>query len=1229
MKIKLILFIVFALYSYNVNASMYSYVCDNKKCYNTERKEVWDNYYMYKVYDKSVDKYKINKQVIENFTKTFDNYLSKIINDYWSLTIEIEDFCEWNCSNNPNWIDKKFTLDKLINFSTWFYIVEDNWFRNNEILKTYESWHDYLFTNFKKIINELHFKAGLPVWDKKNKLKDIVWNILSYSFDDKKFNLRNVCDFKNPVGNIICKKTTEKQISYGHTDKYKYISWEIKQAKDFVKDTFKVANTYKISEFDDINSDATLIKAWESIIFNFWFEDYLDFMEKKTKYTYKMYYWIWNNIPSETDIPQLSETIVIKNNDLSVSSDWIGDNIDEIVSINYVKDSNWNDEKEEKHINAFIKEWITFSKAGEYNFYLSVINETSWAKMEITKINNISLNVMHNDNIKSWDWNIKDFDVKDNIAQKWYNVDYPFKVEFNLKDSFWNNHFDKIDWYEISLAAWTSDKIELSIDGDDTVYWIWWNSISWIKTWDNSKATFYFRVREPWYHVLNWFNFKIKYKEDESNYLQSNKTTILYWVVPKNLYNGSQKMKMYIKVPVYEKLPITCANQVNINFRCTSDNWSWCYMKYNNDTNYKNFINQSYLNESDNGTKITLKIRDNAYNWRAYSWIMNHVDTKAPTIKIRKGSDVFENNKKYSYLANSDDLVLNFKEITTENCHANLKYELKKNNIFYMSGTLDAVKNWKVSLDQELKIEKFFENSRVSEKLTIKIIDAYWNSYTNDVIFSIYPDLLSENNSTLTAPFNKKDKYANNVDEYTYILNLKDRYDNPIYSKSILLINQDCNNTSGCNTLTTDETNDSWSDTLKEKWLWKTNNDWKINFRIKSLAPWEFTEKFSVKMNNWNNYYVDNNNDKTINIWGFKNTNFFNKPIITKLTIPWVSNPAINTEYKYNINLTNTWKLTSISNWELWVIETSIINKVVWHSWKSFSLIWNKNFSLSNRDLSFSWTVNAISNHTEAIEIWTNKLKISYKLWWYLISYYLDDVDLEWQWCNVETLWVKVYWTLEWEWKSSDVWQIKNFSDLPKAKLRWKIRENAYKLIRNRIHNTTVNWVKFIEWNITITWTPQYETLIVKNWNVIISWDLNTNNKKLWIIVLKDNYDVLSDYETSWNIYVNNSVKIINAIIYADWTFRSANSTWSTYSDASLGIPLKMNWSLFTRNTIWWSIWENTLPWGKLTKDSNLAYIYDLNNVRKQVLKCSSDYAFIIKYNSSIQSNPPKWFDIN
>jgi hypothetical protein len=138
--------------------------------------------------------------------------------------------------------------------------------------------------------------------------------------------------------------------------------------------------------------------------------------------------------------------------------------------------------------------------------------------------------------------------------------------------------------------------------------------------------------------------------------------------------------------------------------------------------------------------------------------------------------------------------------------------------------------------------------------------------------------------------------------------------------------------------------------------------------------------------------------------------------------------------------------------------------------------------------------------------------------------------------------------------------------------------------------------------------------------------------KLLGIIVIKDSYNVKTDYNKAWNIYVANTIKTINAIIYADGALRSADASWNIYPDSKLLERLELYGSLVSRNTIGWATQaEGTdylLPGSAKTLDYDLASIYDLNYLRKTPICSADDYAFLIRYNSRVVTNPPKGFSL-
>jgi len=398
-----------------------------------------------------------------------------------------------------------------------------------------------------------------------------------------------------------------------------------------------------------------------------------------------------------------------------------------------------------------------------------------------------------------------------------------------------------------------------------------------------------------------------------------------------------------------------------------------------------------------------------------------------------------------------------------------------------------------------------------------------------------------------------------------------------------------------------------------------TKYDWKINFLLKWKTWWN-TPYTNYQKISWIKYN-------------------FKKPYSLNLSLNDSSKIEMLKEQKYNLKLNNIWNINWISNWKLYSNNTNTKPITNNHYWVNTII---NNFSFwSNPNpwaYLFNWTINS-NNEKNILDKPTVKainLPISYNLGWNFVKYNLDGNELNW--CEISTLWLKVTGIMQWSWRSkytTSEWA--NFSNMDKFEYKTQIRKNAYKLIRNRNSETIVNWVKYVEWNANISGVINYETIIVKNWNIIISNDITTSTwKPLWIIVISDWYNVMNNpSSTNWNIYINNNVSNINAVIYSDWAFMSANSLWSNYSDLDLWSKLTLKWSLFSRNTIWGSVKINNfykLPWNITVSSTiinkDLSKKYDLNNIRKVLNLCWENfYSFLIEYDPSVQSNPPKWFE--
>ncbi len=262
-------------------------------------------------------------------------------------------------------------------------------------------------------------------------------------------------------------------------------------------------------------------------------------------------------------------------------------------------------------------------------------------------------------------------------------------------------------------------------------------------------------------------------------------------------------------------------------------------------------------------------------------------------------------------------------------------------------------------------------------------------------------------------------------------------------------------------------------------------------------------------------------------------------------------------------------------------------------------------------------------------------------------DWYFNNTDIEFT--NIKFRWLETTWKTQAKGKQT-VWNndiMQNFSDLSLSNPRSLIRQNGYKITKWMKNGQVVKWIKYVEWDVYISWDPSlglepYETLVVKDWNVIIEDNLNTSWKKLWIIVLKDWYDINKDFKNKWNIYIEPNVTYIHAALYADWWLISANTDGEPFIEDSvertetLNKQLVIKWFLFTRNTIWWAFaywWDYILPWWSKTTDFDMALIYDINLLRRNndwypsIYNKTKDWNVVTLYDALLQTDCPKWFN--
>lgn len=487
--------------------------------------------------------------------------------------------------------------------------------------------------------------------------------------------------------------------------------------------------------------------------------------------------------------------------------------------------------------------------------------------------------------------------------------------------------------------------------------------------------------------------------------------------------------------------------------------------------------------------------------------------------------------------------------------------------------------------------------------------------------------------------------YANFTDSFKYETRVIDKYKNPIREKTV--ISMEC-----MDWCIPDRATTKW---IVAKWFWKNPNDkeWKNKFEIVSAVPneqtWAVKPIFEWKYKKWNPNYQDIDWEETKFEIESKVEKVYQEPILYDKMIVEGIKPDIAKTQKYEFKLKNVWSLRDYANWTVSSISTSTIylnsdykfenwlSELDEFFWENVSdNVWFKAKIKAKEDLKILWI----------IEVHVRNLFISYDLnkeWKrYQISYPLrqwkDKKDfLALEWCTRGTVWLQINWIAQSKGKSEDASSINTFANTDKTELKKNITKNAYDLTRNLTNNKSTNWIYFVDLTKSVNKTVSYksvkwnlktnDSLIIKWWNLFIDENIETS---IWIAVFSGNtYDAEKNNKV-WNVYVKNDVSKINAYIYSDWWFISANSNGSRYSEDELRNKLILNWSLFSSNTIWgWEEWDTwcKLPWNRATKDCDLAEKYDLNHIRDTFLTCGpSDYSFKIEYNPLIQSNPPKVF---
>lgn len=208
--------------------------------------------------------------------------------------------------------------------------------------------------------------------------------------------------------------------------------------------------------------------------------------------------------------------------------------------------------------------------------------------------------------------------------------------------------------------------------------------------------------------------------------------------------------------------------------------------------------------------------------------------------------------------------------------------------------------------------------------------------------------------------------------------------------------------------------------------------------------------------------------------------------------------------------------------------------------------------------------------------------------------------------------------------------------NLTKNDIKTNISKNIESIVKWwRSWDPKILYISNSDYNIS-SLDPSKNTVIIKWWDIIIDQDLLKNNWNLnGIVVLK-----WSNWKWG-NIWIDNNVTKIEAVIYCEWnliswekwtpTYYSDTNNWATKQ-------LMIFWSVISSNTIWWA--SSNPPkcpyWIVWSCDDQIAKRYDFNHFRhfNPNISPNPDLIYpkypraplIIEYDTAIQTNPLKVF---
>jgi len=713
---------------------------------------------------------------------------------------------------------------------------------------------------------------------------------------------------------------------------------------------------------------------------------------------------------------------------------------------------------------------------------------------------------------------------------------------------------------------------------------------------------------------------------------------------------------------------------------------------------------RTYTDPRDNNPNIEryVTIPDVSGNKITRAYTMNHIDQEGPLIDIT--GDLADATWAGLSLYATDSMYLKIKEQTTTHCElqdAATTVEVKINGVVdpsYSKTYTGNIKEKDADGNNGIDIAFPLTFLKIAGDYDVEITatDIYGNQSEHVRLkFHVEPDPDPKEVKVIPTPVATLPPsppwaiwpggklYADGQNCQMYEYSLQDKFGNVFKNIPLQEVVQACSGGNPtCKTIFADAVTQSGPKALEFFGVSsKTNTNGKLSFCMGSITPGIATPEFIVTLPKW---------DKSGNLlsemqkyalpkWALPNREFY-KPYIGVLQVSDKTGrydgvqPKVGTSMKYRLTLKHA--ASSPGPVDRFSPTLEDYSDFIWAISAGMQVGPIKDMTgLSGRMSYFSTRVGTSSKTATHSELKTNTpwvhiqsdgkspIIVSYPVNGRESKYYISALDapedrtvikLD---SNETFIGVRIIGNLQWQWEQDFTIDKENIGLVTLSAQRSTIRKNAEQFtkgMKKSATGTVQNRVKYIygqdfQLPDTTKDAGKYDTLVVKDGNVIIGDNIGTSDKPIGIIVLRDNYDVNRDYKTRagwWNILITPEVSEIHAVMYADGALLSAGTDGKVFErDSSertetLFRQLRITGTLFTRNTIGWAElwWQHAgyylLPGNKKVApgdaEAELAVIYDLNYTRRgnewcpkdTTGKCIFEEPLIITHNPRIITNP-------